>query len=69
MLAQLLQASYYTAYWNNAKHPVSLDRVLSKLCTNNTASKKPEVNVDKFQELERRMQKYACRKSNNSEKR
>lgn len=50
-----MQQAYYTAYWNNAKHPMRLDRVIRDIYKDDTAPK-PDVDIKKFQERKRRFE-------------
>ena len=50
-----MQQAYYTAYWNNAKHPVQLDRVIRNIYRDGTAAK-PDVDIKTFQERKRRFE-------------
>lgn len=43
------------AYWNNAKHPRSLQQVIKKIYQDDDAPK-PDVNVDEFLERKRRFE-------------
>lgn len=54
-LAVAMQQAFYTAYWNNAKHPKRLDRVLREIYKDDTAPK-PDVDVKNFQERKRRFE-------------
>ena len=53
--AVAMQQSYYTAYWNNAKHPMRLDRVIRNIYKDDNTPK-PDVDVEKFQERKRRFE-------------
>lgn len=50
-----MQQAYYTAYWNNAKHPIRLDRVIRDIYKDATAPK-PDVDIEKFKERKRRFE-------------
>lgn len=51
--AVAMQQAYYTAYWNNARHPMRLDRVIRDIYKDESAPK-PDVDVEQFKERERR---------------
>lgn len=50
-----MKQSYYTAYWNNAKHPIRLERVISNIYKDRSLPK-PDVNVEEFQKRKRRFE-------------
>ena len=54
-VAIAVQGAYYTAYWNNAKHPKSLQQVIKKIYQDDNTPK-PDVNVDEFLERKRRFE-------------
>lgn len=64
-LAAHIQGAYYSAYWNNAKRPESLQKVLKKIYADPKAPK-PDVDVNKFLERKRRLEQNGG--SNNQQK-
>lgn len=54
-LALAMQQAYYTAYWNNAKRPMRLDKVIRNIYQDNTAPK-PDVDVSAFLARKRRFE-------------
>lgn len=54
-VAIAVQGAYYGAYWNNAKHPKTLQQVIQKIYKNDNEPK-PDVNVDEFLERKRRFE-------------
>ena len=62
-LAASIQGAYYTAYWNNAKHPKSLNQVIEKIYKNQDEPK-PDVNVDEFLERKRRFEQHGSLQRN-----
>lgn len=54
-LAIAMQQAYFTAYWNNAKHPKTLDRVIRSIYKDDTKPK-PNVDVEKFLSRKRRFE-------------
>lgn len=66
-LAQLVQGAYYTAYWNNAKHPVKLDRVIKQIYKDDNAPKQ-DVDVEAFLEKKRRFAEDGGFKNNQGRK-
>ena len=63
-LAVGVQSAYYGAYWNNAKHPMSLKRVIKGIYADEDIAPKPDVNVDKYLERKRRFQDAGLIKHN-----
>ena len=58
-LAMYMQLAYYTAYWNNAKHPRKLVRVIKDIYKGqNSKKEKSDVDVEKFKERKRRFEEY-----------
>lgn len=63
-LANAVQAAWFAAYWNNAKHPQSLKRVLAAIYADDNTPK-PDVDVDAFLERKKRfMQNGGLQKTN-----
>ncbi len=58
-----LKQAYYTAYWNNAKHPIRLDRAINDIYKDNSLPK-PDVNVEEFQKRKRRFEELGGFKQN-----
>ena len=54
-VAIAVQGAYYGAYWNNAKHPKTLQQVIQRIYRNENEPK-PDVNVDEFLERKRRFE-------------
>lgn len=54
-VAIAVQGAYYTAYWNNVKHPKSLQQIIKKIYQDDKAPK-PDVNVEEFLERKRRFE-------------
>ena len=53
-LALAMQRAYYTAYWNNAKRPKSLDRVIRDIYKE--PRKDAPLDVEKFKKRKRRFE-------------
>lgn len=67
-VAIAVQGAFYTAYWQNAKHSMSLDRVLRKIRQPaNTSGEKPDVDVEAFQEQYRRFEEHGGFKKRNQD--
>lgn len=45
-----MQQSYYTAYWNNAKRPKRLDKVIKDIYKDNNGKEKPAIDIEKEKE-------------------